>query len=68
MLDRVSTCLFTTVHGFSKKIYEVEEGEMAEVVLQKNVKGTSSFSELNLLLIGEITSVGVNASEWKYTV
>ena len=64
----MSTCFFTTVHGFSKKMYEVEEGEMAEVVLQKNVKGTSNFSNLDLLLIGEITSMGLNASEWKYAV
>ena len=45
------------------KMFGVEEGDTAEIVLQKNVKGTSRFNNLDLLLLGTITSEGVTAGE-----
>ena len=43
--------------------YEVEEGEMAGIVFKKNVKGTSVFSSLDLLLLGTITSEDQSAGQ-----
>lgn len=44
-------------------MYEKDEGEVAEIVFKRDVKGTSTFENLDLLLLGEITSEGQSAGE-----
>jgi hypothetical protein len=51
------------VHGFSQMMYDVEEGDPAVITFKKNVKGASTFSNLDLLLLGYITSKSHSAGE-----
>ena len=51
------------VHGFSRMMYEQDEGKVAEIVFKRDVKGTTTFENLDLLLLGEITSEGQSAGE-----
>ena len=44
-------------------IYNVVEGDQAAITFQTNVKGDTMFDDLNLLLLGSITTKSVSAGQ-----